>query len=183
MWKMLNMLPFKTFCTSSNHAISLLHLCCIDMLQEKLDVSKNLKVLQSYEELEAAFEPGKEFCFDAAVHLTIGWHSEGSCGMPLNIRPLQGGRFMPGQMRLDLELLCLLVCCTGQCMLLLVLFWSTQQENFTVWLSILFESNVPKLLDFSLAVLIFCDFCYLLEQEMFLGGSVGVGIKLACWLL
>ena len=69
---MLNMLPFKTFCMSSNHAISLLHLCCIDMLQEKLDASKNLKVLQSYEELEAAFEPGKEFCFDAAVHLTIG---------------------------------------------------------------------------------------------------------------
>ena len=46
------------------------YLCCIDMLQEKLDTSKNLKVLQSYEELEAAFEPGKEFCFDAAVHLT-----------------------------------------------------------------------------------------------------------------
>ncbi|XP_047047808.1 trigger factor-like [Lolium rigidum] len=37
--------------------------------KEKLDTSKNLKVLQSYEELEAAFEPGKEFCFDAAVHL------------------------------------------------------------------------------------------------------------------
>ncbi|CAM0952423.1 unnamed protein product [Alopecurus aequalis] len=40
--------------------------------KEKLDASKNLKVLQSYEELEAAFEPGKEFCFDAAVHLTGG---------------------------------------------------------------------------------------------------------------
>lgn len=38
--------------------------------KENLDASKNLKVLQSYEELEAAFEPGKEFCFDAAVHIT-----------------------------------------------------------------------------------------------------------------
>ncbi|XP_037435396.1 uncharacterized protein LOC119302463 isoform X2 [Triticum dicoccoides] len=38
--------------------------------KENLDASKNLKVLQSYEELEATFEPGKEFCFDAAVHLT-----------------------------------------------------------------------------------------------------------------
>jgi hypothetical protein len=28
-----------------------------------------MKVQQSYEELEAAFEPGKEFCFDATVHL------------------------------------------------------------------------------------------------------------------
>uniref|UniRef100_A0ACD5XUJ3 Uncharacterized protein n=1 Tax=Avena sativa TaxID=4498 RepID=A0ACD5XUJ3_AVESA len=37
--------------------------------KENLDASKNLKVLQSYEELEEAFEPGKEFCFDAAVHL------------------------------------------------------------------------------------------------------------------
>ncbi|XP_010238371.1 uncharacterized protein LOC100832086 isoform X3 [Brachypodium distachyon] len=37
--------------------------------KENLDVLKNLKVLQSYEELEAAFEPGKEFCFDATVHL------------------------------------------------------------------------------------------------------------------
>ncbi|EMS68921.1 Trigger factor [Triticum urartu] len=37
--------------------------------KENLDASKNLKVLQSYEELEATFEPGKEFCFDAAVHL------------------------------------------------------------------------------------------------------------------
>ena len=27
---------------------------------------------KSREELEAAFEPGKEFCFDAAVHLTGG---------------------------------------------------------------------------------------------------------------
>lgn len=40
--------------------------------KENLDASKNLKVLQSYEELEAAFEPGKEFCFDAAVHLAGG---------------------------------------------------------------------------------------------------------------
>jgi hypothetical protein len=39
------------------------------ILQEGLSASKNLKVLQSYEELEAAFEPGKEFCFDATVHL------------------------------------------------------------------------------------------------------------------
>ncbi|VAI34608.1 unnamed protein product [Triticum turgidum subsp. durum] len=38
--------------------------------KENLDAAKNLKVLQSYEELEATFEPGKEFCFDAAVHLT-----------------------------------------------------------------------------------------------------------------
>ncbi|KAL6656332.1 hypothetical protein ACP70R_007158 [Stipagrostis hirtigluma subsp. patula] len=37
--------------------------------KEGLNASKNLKVQQSYEELEAAFEPGKEFCFDAAVHL------------------------------------------------------------------------------------------------------------------
>lgn len=39
------------------------------ILQEGLTASKNLKVQQSYEELEAAFEPGKEFCFDATVHL------------------------------------------------------------------------------------------------------------------
>lgn len=37
--------------------------------KEGLTVSKNMKVQQSYEELEAAFEPGKEFCFDATVHL------------------------------------------------------------------------------------------------------------------
>ncbi|KAG0544463.1 hypothetical protein BDA96_02G277000 [Sorghum bicolor] len=37
--------------------------------KEGLTASKNLKVQQSYEELEAAFEPGKEFCFDATVHL------------------------------------------------------------------------------------------------------------------
>ncbi|XP_025804391.1 uncharacterized protein LOC112883325 isoform X1 [Panicum hallii] len=37
--------------------------------KEGLTASKNLKVHQSYEELEAAFEPGKEFCFDATVHL------------------------------------------------------------------------------------------------------------------
>uniref|UniRef100_A0A0A9BA25 peptidylprolyl isomerase n=1 Tax=Arundo donax TaxID=35708 RepID=A0A0A9BA25_ARUDO len=37
--------------------------------KEGLNASKNLKVQQSYEELEEAFEPGKEFCFDAAVHL------------------------------------------------------------------------------------------------------------------
>uniref|UniRef100_A0A0E0ETU2 peptidylprolyl isomerase n=1 Tax=Oryza meridionalis TaxID=40149 RepID=A0A0E0ETU2_9ORYZ len=37
--------------------------------KEDLDASKNLKVLQTYEELEAAFEPGKEFCFDSTLHL------------------------------------------------------------------------------------------------------------------
>ncbi|CAN6205014.1 unnamed protein product [Urochloa humidicola] len=37
--------------------------------KEGLTASKNLKVQQSYEELEAAFEPGKEFCFDAKVYL------------------------------------------------------------------------------------------------------------------
>uniref|UniRef100_A0A0E0B5B5 peptidylprolyl isomerase n=1 Tax=Oryza glumipatula TaxID=40148 RepID=A0A0E0B5B5_9ORYZ len=37
--------------------------------KEDLDASKNLKVLQTYEELETAFEPGKEFCFDATFHL------------------------------------------------------------------------------------------------------------------
>ncbi|XP_006661431.1 uncharacterized protein LOC102722703 isoform X1 [Oryza brachyantha] len=37
--------------------------------KEGLSASKNLKVLQSYEELEAAFEPGKEFCFDASLRL------------------------------------------------------------------------------------------------------------------
>ncbi|KAL6845960.1 hypothetical protein ACP4OV_023408 [Aristida adscensionis] len=40
--------------------------------KEGLNASKNLKVQQSYEELEAAFEPGQEFCFDAAVHLQAG---------------------------------------------------------------------------------------------------------------
>jgi hypothetical protein len=40
-----------------------------DLLQKGLTASKNLKVEQSYEELEAAFERGKEFCFDATVHL------------------------------------------------------------------------------------------------------------------
>ncbi|TKW34119.1 hypothetical protein SEVIR_2G283400v4 [Setaria viridis] len=39
--------------------------------KEGLTASKNLKVEQSYEELEAAFEPGKEFCFDAMVQITI----------------------------------------------------------------------------------------------------------------
>uniref|UniRef100_A0A0D9XFM4 peptidylprolyl isomerase n=1 Tax=Leersia perrieri TaxID=77586 RepID=A0A0D9XFM4_9ORYZ len=37
--------------------------------KEGFAASKNLKVLQSFEELEATFEPGKEFCFDAALHL------------------------------------------------------------------------------------------------------------------
>lgn len=37
--------------------------------KEGLTASKNLKVEQSYEELEVAFEPGKEFRFDATVHL------------------------------------------------------------------------------------------------------------------
>ncbi|CAN6198527.1 unnamed protein product [Urochloa humidicola] len=37
--------------------------------KEGLTASKNLKVQQSYEELEAAFEPRKEFCFDATIHL------------------------------------------------------------------------------------------------------------------
>ncbi|GJM99242.1 hypothetical protein PR202_ga16327 [Eleusine coracana subsp. coracana] len=37
--------------------------------KEGLSASKNLKVQQSYEELEAAFEPGKEFFFDAVIHL------------------------------------------------------------------------------------------------------------------
>ncbi|KAG8050541.1 hypothetical protein GUJ93_ZPchr0009g198 [Zizania palustris] len=37
--------------------------------KEGLSALKNLKVLQSYEELEAAFEPGKEFCFAAVLHL------------------------------------------------------------------------------------------------------------------
>ncbi|TVU01438.1 hypothetical protein EJB05_53114 [Eragrostis curvula] len=37
--------------------------------KEGLNALKNLKVQQSYEELEAAFEPGKEFCFDAVIHV------------------------------------------------------------------------------------------------------------------
>ncbi|WVZ65549.1 hypothetical protein U9M48_014894 [Paspalum notatum var. saurae] len=37
--------------------------------KEGLTASKDLKVEQSYEELEAAFEPGKEFCFGATIHL------------------------------------------------------------------------------------------------------------------
>ncbi|KAF0914071.1 hypothetical protein E2562_026485 [Oryza meyeriana var. granulata] len=37
--------------------------------KEGFNASKNLKVLQSYEELEAAFEPGKEFCFNATLYL------------------------------------------------------------------------------------------------------------------
>jgi hypothetical protein len=45
------------------------HVFLTAILQEGLTVSKNMKVQQSYEELEAAFEPGKEFCFDATVHL------------------------------------------------------------------------------------------------------------------
>jgi hypothetical protein len=45
------------------------HLFFVPILQEGLNASRNLKVLQSYEELEAAFEPGKEFCFDAVIHL------------------------------------------------------------------------------------------------------------------
>ncbi|ONK72478.1 uncharacterized protein A4U43_C04F19850 [Asparagus officinalis] len=39
------------------------------MLQEGLKVSKDLRVEQSYEELEQIFVPGKEFGFDAAIQL------------------------------------------------------------------------------------------------------------------
>ncbi|XP_050369799.1 uncharacterized protein LOC126787921 [Argentina anserina] len=37
--------------------------------KESLKVSKDLRVEQSFEDLEASFEPGEEFCFDAVVHL------------------------------------------------------------------------------------------------------------------
>uniref|UniRef100_A0A804QDP7 peptidylprolyl isomerase n=1 Tax=Zea mays TaxID=4577 RepID=A0A804QDP7_MAIZE len=37
--------------------------------KEGLTASKNLSVQHSYEELEAAFEPGKELCFGATVRL------------------------------------------------------------------------------------------------------------------
>ncbi|XP_058094192.1 uncharacterized protein LOC131240138 [Magnolia sinica] len=36
---------------------------------EGLEVTKDLKIEESYEELEAAFEPGKEFSFNAIVQL------------------------------------------------------------------------------------------------------------------
>lgn len=38
-------------------------------LQEGLKVSKDLRVEQSYEELEEMFVPGKEFGFDATIQL------------------------------------------------------------------------------------------------------------------
>ncbi|KAL5711663.1 hypothetical protein ACHQM5_013924 [Ranunculus cassubicifolius] len=37
--------------------------------REKLNVTKDLKVEQSYEELEAAFEPGEKFSFDVTIQL------------------------------------------------------------------------------------------------------------------
>ncbi|XP_062015351.1 uncharacterized protein LOC133731919 isoform X1 [Rosa rugosa] len=37
--------------------------------KECLKVSKDLRVEQSFEDLEASFEPGEEFSFDAVVHL------------------------------------------------------------------------------------------------------------------
>lgn len=38
-------------------------------LQKGLRVSKDLRVEQSYEDLEAAFQPGKDLSFDANVRL------------------------------------------------------------------------------------------------------------------
>lgn len=39
----------------------------VDMLQEGIKVSKDLRVEQSFEDLENEFEPGEEFRFDAVV--------------------------------------------------------------------------------------------------------------------
>ncbi|WJZ88256.1 hypothetical protein VitviT2T_007575 [Vitis vinifera] len=41
----------------------------VEMLQEGIKVSKDLRVEQSFEDLEDAFEPGEEFRFDAVVQL------------------------------------------------------------------------------------------------------------------
>jgi hypothetical protein len=60
----------KTYISSFRlQLLDIRHLLFVPILQEGLNASRNLKVLQSYEELEAAFEPGKEFCFDAVIHL------------------------------------------------------------------------------------------------------------------
>lgn len=39
------------------------------MIQEGLKVTKDLKVEQSFEDLEATFQPGKNFSFDAILQL------------------------------------------------------------------------------------------------------------------
>ena len=41
----------------------------VENLQEGMKVSKDLKVEQSFEDLEDAFEPDEEFRFDAVVQL------------------------------------------------------------------------------------------------------------------
>ena len=41
----------------------------VEMLQEGIKVSKDLRVEQSFGDLEDAFEPGEEFRFDAVVQL------------------------------------------------------------------------------------------------------------------
>lgn len=38
-------------------------------MQEGLKVRKDLRVEQSFEDLEVAFEPGEDFSFDAVIHL------------------------------------------------------------------------------------------------------------------
>lgn len=41
----------------------------VEMLQEGIKASKDLRVEQSFEDLEDVFEPGEEFRFDAVVQL------------------------------------------------------------------------------------------------------------------
>jgi hypothetical protein len=45
--------------------ILVLHDCC--KTQEGLSVGKDLQVQQSFEDLEAAFEPGEQFRFEAIL--------------------------------------------------------------------------------------------------------------------
>jgi hypothetical protein len=50
------------------HSLNLV-LCSSKLLQEGLKVGKDLRVEQSFEDLEAKFEAGKKFSFDAVVQL------------------------------------------------------------------------------------------------------------------
>jgi hypothetical protein len=73
-----------------------------------------LKVLQCYEELEAAFKPGKEFCFGAAVHLAASQSTIRQICDAIGDDLYWDGD-LPGQLPLDLEHSALLVCSTLPC--------------------------------------------------------------------
>lgn len=60
--------PLMTF-FSLNQIFMALILFCPDFLQEGLKVGKDLRVEQSFEDLEDIFEPDEKFSFDAIIQL------------------------------------------------------------------------------------------------------------------